>query len=518
MAAVAPAIAAVLLVLPVLGQEEPKAELPSSTATLAVEDARSPLPISPGFAGPLFLLHPIVERLGGELTVGPMEESHRLKIAETDVFFGPGSGSMTVGTDIVPLTQAPVLTEAGVRVPLDALRKSYGTLLGVEFRWSNADRQLTVVRRRARTVGVELQVVHISGITTVVMQFDEAPTYTVTDKGATVDVEIPIDRVRLADSIKQPRRSLLEGISTGDHLIRLELEPGAAAAEPYVLARSRSQLGAGTAPRLRHLCGCRLTAMTERGGGFEPTASAASPGQGGLRTIVLDPGHGGPEQGAIGPEAGTEEKQLTLILAKALRRKLQESLPVEVLLTRDEDADLPLDSRTALANQNKADLFISIHLNASPDRSAHGAETYFLSLEATDERAAARAEAENQSGAAQSARVETADDDLQLLLWDLAQTQHLAASQRLAQIIQRELNDTLGLENRGVRQAPFTVLMGATMPAVLVELGFISNPDEEAELLDPAYRADLLDAVTAAVLRFNEILERSDRSAALGSR
>ena len=239
------------------------------------------------------------------------------------------------------------------------------------------------------------------------------------------------------------------------------------------------------------------------------------PGQGGLRTIVLDPGHGGPEQGAIGP-AGTEEKQLTLVLAKALRRKLEEQLPVEVLLTRSDDLDVPHDSRTAMANQNRADLFISIHLNSSPDSSAHGAETYFLSPKASDEQAMRRAEAENAGSSGSS--FDTGGDDLQLILWDLAQSQHLAASQRLARIIQEELNETLGLENRGVKQAPFRVLMGATMPAVLVELGFISNPEEEMELLDPAYRADLLDAVTTAVLRFHALLEQNDRTAALERR
>ncbi|MEE2776225.1 MAG: N-acetylmuramoyl-L-alanine amidase [Acidobacteriota bacterium] len=485
------------------------AELPSQTATLAIGGARSPLPISPGFAGPLFLLQPIVDRLGGDLVIGPLQESHQLRIAETDILFGPGAGTITIGREIVSLTQAPVLTEAGVRVPLDALRKSYGDLLGLQFRWSNSDRELQVIQRKARTVGVELQVVHISGITTVVMQFDTTPSYKITDNGATVDVEVPVDRVRLAKTVRQPRRSYLEGVSTSDHLIRLELEPGAAAAAPYVLNRGRTE-------------GLRLVfdisaggTVTSEGSGFEPP-SRREPGQGGLRTIVLDPGHGGPEQGAIGP-AGTEEKELTLILAKGLRRRLQEALPVEVLLTRDDDADLPLDSRTAVANQNKADLFISIHLNASPDRSAHGAETYFLSLEASDERAQRRADVENQSSRGEGAPID-GDDDLQLLLWDLAQTQHLAASQRLARILQQELNDTLGLENRGVRQAPFSVLMGATMPAVLVELGFISNPNEESELLDPAYRASLLDAVTSAVLRFNDLLEQTESSVAIGSR
>jgi N-acetylmuramoyl-L-alanine amidase len=184
---------------------------------------------------------------------------------------------------------------------------------------------------------------------------------------------------------------------------------------------------------------------------------------------------------------------------------------------QQKDADLPLDTRTALANQTKGDLFISIHLNAAPESSAHGAETYFLAPKATDARALQVAEAENRGGVEPSADGGTADAGLQLLLWDLAQSQHLAASQSLAQLIQQELNTTLGLTDRGVRQAPFAVLVGATMPAVLVELGFITNPKEEERLLDPAYRADLLDAVVRAVVRFKSVVDGGSESASVVS-
>ena len=223
-----PPLAAVLLVVPVLGQVPEVAELPSSTATLAVGRSRSPLPVSPGLQGPLFLLQPIVDRIGGELYVGPTDESHRLVLPGTEALFGPGSGTMTVGTEVVPLTQAPVLTEAGLRVPIDVLRKSYGDLLGLEFRWSASEAELRVERRQPEVVDVELEVVHISGITTVVVQFAETPTYEVRDRGRVVDIEVPIDEVRLAGPVRMPRRSLLQEISMSEHLIRLELADGAA--------------------------------------------------------------------------------------------------------------------------------------------------------------------------------------------------------------------------------------------------------------------------------------------------
>jgi N-acetylmuramoyl-L-alanine amidase len=225
-------------------------------------------------------------------------------------------------------------------------------------------------------------------------------------------------------------------------------------------------------------------------------------------TIVIDPGHGGVETGAIGP-SGTQEKELTLLLAQGLARELVRRLPVQVELTRDEDAELPLDTRAAIANQHRARLFISIHLNSSVGGGAHGAETYFLSLEASDARAAAAARAENLQpplggGAAETAAAaaQPAVAGLDLILWDLAQSQHLAESQRFASLVQEELNTALGLRDRGVKQAPFRVLMGAAMPAVLVELGFLSNAEEERKLLTPEYRQQLVDALVRAVSRY----------------
>ena len=122
-----------------------------------------------------------------------------------------------------------------------------------------------------------------------------------------------------------------------------------------------------------------------------PAAPQQAPG---VRTIVLDPGHGGTETGAIGP-SGIQEKELTLTLARELEARLESQLGVRVILTRNEDANLPHDARTAIANQNRADLFISLHLNSSLGSGAHGAETYFLGAEASDEAAARMAAAEN---------------------------------------------------------------------------------------------------------------------------
>ncbi|HEY8142213.1 MAG TPA: N-acetylmuramoyl-L-alanine amidase, partial [Kofleriaceae bacterium] len=235
-----------------------------------------------------------------------------------------------------------------------------------------------------------------------------------------------------------------------------------------------------------------------RGITLRPSEPKATPS---IEIIVIDPGHGGDETGALGVRGGAE-KDLTLELARALRDRLRARLPVRVALTRDEDSTLSLTARSATANQYRADLFVSIHLNSSLGATAHGAETYFLSIDASDERAASSAAAENAAPAGGGDA-----DELELLLWDLAQSRHLARSQRVAMLIQQELNQTLGLRDRGVKQAPFRVLMGANMPAVLVELGFLSNPDEEAKLKDPGYRAELVDALVRAIGRYRSELQ-----------
>jgi N-acetylmuramoyl-L-alanine amidase len=218
----------------------------------------------------------------------------------------------------------------------------------------------------------------------------------------------------------------------------------------------------------------------------------------GIHTIVIDPGHGGKEVGAIGP-GGLMEKDATLALCQRLATALEAKLKTRVVLTRNDDTVVPLDQRTAIANQYHADLFLSIHMNAAIVKGAHGAETYFLSLDASDKLAEKAAELENASkGPAGPA----ASSDLKLMLWDLAQQEYLNESSRLAQAVQEEMNRITGIQSRGVKQAPFKVLVGATMPAALVEVAFITNPDEESKIKSDAFQKTVVDALTTAVERY----------------
>ncbi|HEX6642978.1 MAG TPA: N-acetylmuramoyl-L-alanine amidase, partial [Thermoanaerobaculia bacterium] len=215
----------------------------------------------------------------------------------------------------------------------------------------------------------------------------------------------------------------------------------------------------------------------------------------GIHTIVIDPGHGGREVGALGPN-GLMEKDVTLQLARKLAASLSKTVGARVVLTREDDSVVSLDQRTALANQYKADLFLSVHLNAAVVKDAKGSETYYLSLEASDELARKAAESENVS----STPNPTAD--LNLILWDLAQQAYIEESSLFAQSIQEEMNAATSVANRGVKQAPFKVLVGATMPAALVEVGFISNPEEAAKLQSDEFQSLMVEALTRAVQKY----------------
>ena len=189
----------------------------------------------------------------------------------------------------------------------------------------------------------------------------------------------------------------------------------------------------------------------------------------GPRPIVIDPGHGGDDLGAES-SGGLMEKNVTLAIARRLARVL-EARGHRVRLTRDGDQNRALTDRTALANRLEAVAFISLHANAFTARSVTGAETYYMSLDkASDDDAAATADLENRAGSSTGDRT-----PLDLILWDLAQAEVLNESAAFALAVQRQLNDQLGGRDRGVRQAPFVVLTGATMPAILVEVGFLSN-------------------------------------------
>jgi N-acetylmuramoyl-L-alanine amidase len=216
----------------------------------------------------------------------------------------------------------------------------------------------------------------------------------------------------------------------------------------------------------------------------------------GVRRVVIDPGHGGRDYGAPGYLKGVHEKQVVMSIARRLEKQIRSELGLEVILTRTDDRYLTLEERTAFANTQNADLFISIHTNSHRDRRAYGIETYFLNL-ATDNEAIMVAATEN-------ATSEKNISDLQTILLDLMQNAKINESSRLASHVQKELCGKLKdryshIRNKGVKQAPFYVLLGAQMPAVLVETSFISNARECKRLVSPEYQEALCQGIVQGI-------------------
>lgn len=219
----------------------------------------------------------------------------------------------------------------------------------------------------------------------------------------------------------------------------------------------------------------------------------------GVSRIVIDPGHGGKDFGAPGYAKGVHEKHIVLEIGKRLAKMIQNELGCQVYLTRSDDRYLTLEERTAIANTKEADLFISLHTNASTNKEAFGIETYYLNL-ATDEESIRVAAMENATSRKNIS-------DLQAILNDLMQNAKINESARLAAFVQSSLTGHLGkhydmIKDKGVKQAPFYVLLGAQMPSVLVETSFISNPRECERLMNPKYQEQLCRAIINGIRQY----------------
>ena len=222
-----------------------------------------------------------------------------------------------------------------------------------------------------------------------------------------------------------------------------------------------------------------------------------------IKRIVIDAGHGGKDPGAIG-KRGLQEKDVVLKIAKGLKETLVSELGAEVIMIREDDKFIPLEERTAIANTKEADIFISVHANASFNRRASGVETYYLNL--TNDEAAIRVAARENAVSTKKM------SDLQYILNDLMKTAKTNESSRLAAKVQGSLVSSLkakysDVKGNGVKGAPFYVLVGTHMPSILVEVSFISNPKEEARLADKEYIKEVVNGITIGIKGYAKEME-----------
>lgn len=308
--------------------------------------------------------------------------------------------------------------------------------------------------------------------------FNLSNAYLIHPHGTTLKLRTPyVGMVRVAQNRRNVVRVVLDvrrgagySVSLSKHPYRLVIRVGKAGERAQDSAANRPAMGNSTPAR--PLRGSARTSLT-RALGLK------------IYRIVIDPGHGGFDTGAIGPN-GLEEKTVCLSIAKRLGRLIRKRLPdTKVIYTRDRDVFVPLEERTRIANQEKADLFISIHANSSPDRSAQGVTAYYLNF-TTSPRALAVAAREN-------ALAQEPEHDLRNLIRKISLNDKIDESREFAADVDRSVVheirlDHIDIPNRGVKKAPFVVLIGAHMPSVLVEVSFLSNPREDRLLGEASYR------------------------------
>jgi len=432
------------------------------------------------------LVNDAVSALDGTIVWDERTRSYEVKVKGRTAVFGAESPIAVVDTKVVNLASPVRVSSLGAWAEPEFFVKVLGPLTGQALAWDKATRTLSAKKSDFVEVGVEPSVAELGDVTKIVLRFSQSPSYAVEATAEQVVLHFPGTRL----TAPSPERVL-----DSPRVVRLLVRGG----EVTIVFREKglaaNVYALGTPPR--------LVVDVARKAGAAPSAAPAVPvpapaAAKNVKTIVVDPGHGGTEEGAKGP-SGSLEKDATLALGKTVAETLQRR-GYRVLLTRTTDATVGLDDRAAAANAAKADVFLSIHCNASRAASAHGTEVYYLSLDASDRAAAALAESENRAApGAASAEKNAAVRDLDLILWDLAQNQHLGASARLAEIVQADFNRLLGITTRGVKQAPFRVLIGVNAPAVLVEVSFITNPDEEMKINSEEFRRQVADTLAGSL-------------------
>jgi N-acetylmuramoyl-L-alanine amidase len=430
-----------------------------------------------------FSANDVVTAIGG--TIQPDSGGFKVTLNNTIAAFGPDTRFAVVRDDLIEMPVNPIVIGGVPFVPWQFFNGFLGKAADSEVLWDSGARVLTVRPKQQSIVAVQMSVTNVQGISKVVLTLSGPSEYVIAKEASmyVIRFKAPL-AAPFAEQAYDDANVSHASFSGSD--LRIQLTSPDVIGDPYKLEnpfrivldlRKAAAPIPGQAPQL-------------------PGARPVEPA--GIRTIVIDPGHGGKEVGAVGP-GGLMEKDITLAVARKLSSALQSTINARVVLTRDDDTVVSLDQRTAIANQYKADLFLSIHMNAAVVKGAKGSETYFLSLEASDELAKRAAETENASTNAPKAGPAP---DLKLILWDLAQQEYLQESSRFAQDIQEEMNSATGVQNRGVKQAPFKVLVGATMPAALVEVGFITNPDEESKLKSDAFQDTMVDALVRAIRKY----------------
>jgi N-acetylmuramoyl-L-alanine amidase len=526
--AAALAIAVVSAAITGLGQAPPAAGSGQTLWTIISADGRRPMTTTPIGGREMVSAEELNRVFGVELREDPLTRGLALTVQGKTIVVSPTTGLASIGGRVVTLSTPPVRGERGWSLPMDFVDRALA--LVYQPRLDVRPSTHLIVAGDVRVPRVQVRLETQPRLARVHFDVTPATPHTVLAEpgrlivrfeAAALDLELAAagapDLVLALRALPNlPAVAIDQGPRYGTYRV-VEGPDGPTRRTTVELIAAETTTAVPAAP------GQTVPGQPPAPGapGQPATAQPATPGPPGseltagygdapsVRTVVIDPGHGGDVdvEGVRGPGAkgpgGTFEKHVTLTIGRMLKSALEARLGVRALLTREDDRTVYLDERAAFANNNKADLFISLHLNASVSRSPSGAEVFFLSLDGYSPEAQRLAQREG-------AVLPTAtggDRTIEMMLWEMAQLQHLEQSAVVAGLIEQSLRARVKMSPRAIQQAPFRVLVGANMPAVLVELGFISNPDEEKLLSSQSYQRRLVDGLVDAVARYRAQLE-----------
>jgi N-acetylmuramoyl-L-alanine amidase len=418
----------------------------------------------------------------------------------------PGQSLASVGGRLISLPAAPAREGRAWFVPVDFLSRALAPSIATRVELRKPSRLILVGDIRVPRVAGRID--PQGSLTRLTLEVAPATAHTVTQDGSRIVIRFEADGLdaTLPTSASPSPVDLIQMVRPGDGAtITVDLGPrfttyrtsdmpgdrGAGRIVIDVIAQATTAAPPSPTPAPAPATGTTPPATP-------PPLLDLAPG-GGIRTIVVDAGHGGEEEGAKGPD-GTLEKHVTLSVARRLKAALEARLGVRVILTRDGDQTVGLDERAALANNNKADMFVSLHANASVRSSASGAEVFYLSLEEYGDQAqrVARGETEALPVVGGGAR------DIEVILWEMAQARYIEESAALARAVEAALREHVPMSPRAIQQAPFRVLVGANMPAVLVEMGFITNAEQARQLTSEGFQSSIVQALVDSIVRFRD--------------
>jgi N-acetylmuramoyl-L-alanine amidase len=485
------AFSVALFVLLLASLPQAQGTAPATPLTLVARDARRPVPTTIVNGQELIALDDVASlfqaTVGEDTLTGGLTITYRGRT----IVVSRAQPMASVNGRVITLPAPAVRVGQRWYVPVELLPRALAPIYD----------QRIDLRRQARLLIVgDLRVPRV----TARIDTPGPPTHATVELAPSVPVNITVENGRVllhadADALDlsalgMPGGGLIEQIRAGDqpNTIVVTLAAGAGAARPTTTSDA---------------AGTRVAIDVPQAGAPAQDSTAARPpvpappssgaARIGMQTIAIDPGHGGEDVGAKGP-GGTMEKDLTLDVARRLRGLIETRLGIRVVLTRDDDRAVALDQRAAIANNNKADLFVSLHANAALSPKVSGAEVYHLRFNQELEQVRREAEV----GAVALPVLGGGARTIDVIRWDLAQARHLDASSRLAALLGEALAMHVPMSTRPVQEAPLRVLEGADMPAVLVEIAYLTNPDQEKQSASDDFRNGVAQAIFDTIGRF----------------